>query len=103
MTPEEFRVAGHALIDWIADHRQRVERLPVAPTVKPGEVAAALAPHAPESAEPFGDVLADLERVVVPGVTQTQSPHFYGWFPSNAALASVLGDLASSGLGALGI
>jgi aromatic-L-amino-acid decarboxylase len=103
MTPEEFRAAGHLLVDWIADHRARVADLPVAARVKPGEVAAGLAEHAPEAPEPFGAVLADLEQVVVPGVTQTQSPHFFGWFPSNASLASVLGDVASSGLGALGI
>jgi aromatic-L-amino-acid decarboxylase len=103
MTPEEFRAAGHQLVDWIADHRLRVPDLPVGARVKPGEVAAGLARHAPEAPEPFADVLADLERVVVPGVTQTQSPHFFGWFPSNASLASVLGDVASSGIGALGI
>src|SRR3712207_3592894 len=103
MTPEEFRLAGHALVDWIADHRARVRDLPVQAQVKPGQVAAGLAPSAPSAPERFDAVLADLDRVVVPGVTQTQSPHFFGWFPSNASLASVLGDLASSGLGALGI
>ena len=103
MTPEEFRAAAHILVDWIADHRARVADLPVAARVKPGDVAAGLAPHAPEGPEPFAAVLADLEQVIVPGVTQTQSPNFFGWFPSNAAPASVLGDLASSGLAALGI
>jgi len=103
MTPEEFRAAGHELIDWIADHRARIADLPVAAAVAPGEVAAALARRAPEHPEPFAAVLADLDRVVVPGVTQTQSPHFYGWFPANSALSSVLGDIASGGIGALGI
>lgn len=103
MTPEEFRAAGHQLIDWIADHRSRVPDLPVAAQVRPGEVRGALPPHAPTEPEPFADVLADLDRVVVPGVTQTQHPGFYGWFPSNASLASVLGDIASGGVGALGI
>jgi len=103
VTPEEFRVAAHVLVDWIADHRARIADLPVAARVAPGEVAAALPAQAPERPEPFAAVLADLERVVVPGVTQTQSPHFFGWFPSNASAASVLGDLASSGLAALGI
>ena len=103
MTPEEFRSAGHLLVDWIADHRARVPDLPVAARVKPGDVAAALAERAPETPEPVEAVLADLEDVVVHGITQTQSPHFFGWFPSNASLASVLGDIASSGLGALGI
>jgi aromatic-L-amino-acid decarboxylase len=103
MTPEEFRAAGHELIDWIAEYRLRIPDLPVGAQVKPGEVAAGLARHAPDEPEPFAEVLADLELVVVPGVTQTQSPHFFGWFPSNASLASVLGDVASSGIAALGI
>lgn len=103
MTPEEFRTAAHALVDWIADHRARVPDLPVQAQVKPGEVAAGLARHAPQEPETFADVLADLDRVVVPGVTQTNHPMFYGWFPSNASLASVLGDFASSGVAALGI
>ncbi|HYY11782.1 MAG TPA: pyridoxal-dependent decarboxylase [Kineosporiaceae bacterium] len=103
MTPEEFRAAAHELVDWIADHRARIPDLPVGARVAPGEVAAGMAPHAPETPEPFRAVLADVEHVVVPGITQVVSPHYYGWFPSNSSLASVLGDIASSGLGALGI
>jgi aromatic-L-amino-acid decarboxylase len=103
MGPEEFRAAGHELIDWIADYRARIPQLPVQAQVGPGEVAGKLPGRAPEEAEPFGRVLADLESVVVPGVTQIQHPGFFGWFPSNASLGSVLGDLAASGLGALGI
>src|SRR6201987_1746939 len=103
MGPEEFRAAGHELIDWIADYRARIPLLPVQAQVEPGEVAGQLPTHAPEKAEPFSRVLADLDAVVVPGVTQVQHPRYFGWFPSNASLASVLGDLATSGLGALGI
>src|SRR5580698_8733087 len=103
MGPDEFRAAGHELIDWIADYRARIPELPVQAQVGPGEVAGKLASRAPEHGEPFGQVLADLEDIVVPGVTQVQHPRYFGWFPSNASLASVLGDLASSGLGALGI
>src|SRR6266704_705099 len=103
MGPEEFRAAGHELIDWIADYRARITQLPVQARVGPGEVAGKLPDRAPEQPEPFGQVLADLEDIVVPGVTQVQHPRYFGWFPSNASLASVLGDLATGGLGALGI
>jgi aromatic-L-amino-acid/L-tryptophan decarboxylase len=103
MGPEEFRAAGHELIDWIADYRTRIPELPVQARVAPGEVARKLPGQAPDEAEPFGRVLADLEEVVVPGVTQVQHPRYFGWFPSNATLSSVLGDLAASGIGALGI
>ena len=103
MTPEEFRQAGHALIDWIADYRADLERRPVRAQVKPGDVrksfdaAAPAAPLTPEA------LLSQLEERIVPGITQVQHPMHYGWFPSNASLASTLGDIASSGLGTLGI
>ncbi len=103
MDPEEFRAAAHVLVDWIADHRAAAETRRVAPLVAPGEVADALPTAAPEHPEPFAAVVADLDRVVVPGLLDVQHPMHFGWFPSNVALASVLGDLASGGLGALGI
>lgn len=103
MTPEEFRAAAHQLIDWVADHRERVAGLPVESRVAPGQVRDTLAAHAPEDPEPLADVIADLERIVVPGITHTNHPGFYGWFPSNASLASVLGDIVSGGLAGLGI
>lgn len=103
MTPEEFRAAGHALIDWIADHRERIPDLPVAAQVDPGQVAHALSTTAPAGGEGIEALLADLDAVIVPGVTQTQHPAFFGWFPSNASLSSVLGDIASGGVAALGI
>ena len=103
MGPEEFRAAGHELIDWIADYRARIPELPVQAQVDPGEVAGQLPKNAPEEAEPFARLLADLDAIVVPGVTQVQHPRYFGWFPSNATLSSALGDLATAGLGALGI
>jgi aromatic-L-amino-acid decarboxylase len=103
MTPEEFRKAGHELIDWISDYRQRIDQLPVRAQVEPGEVSGKLPSVPPVAPESFESVLSDLESVVVPGITQVQHPMHFGWFPSNASLASVLGDIASSGLGTLGI
>jgi aromatic-L-amino-acid decarboxylase len=103
MTPEQFREMGHQLIDWIADYRQSIPALPVRAQVVPGEISAALPAAPPERKEAFSALLDDLDTVIVPGVTQVQHPMHFGWFPSNAALASVLGDIASSGLGTLGI
>lgn len=103
MTPEEFRRAGHELVDWIADYRQRIESLPVRAQVAPGEVRANMPLTPPDEPVAFDALLADLERVVVPGITQVQHPMHFGWFPSNASLSAVLGDIACAGLGTLGI
>lgn len=103
MTPEEFRAAAHELVDWIADRRIDLEARPVRPQVEPGEVAARLPTQAPTETVEAATVLADLDALVAPGITEVQHPMHFGWFPSNASLASILGDFASSGLGSLGI
>lgn len=103
MTPEEFRRHGHALIDWIADYRSAQESRRVMSASAPGAVRAQLPAQPPEAPEPFEALLADLDSVVLPGLTLWQHPRFFGYFPANGLYASVLGDLASTGLGVLGL
>ena len=103
MTPEEFRRHGHELVDWVADHMARVAELPVQPDVAPGEIRARLPPAAPEDPEPFEALLRDLDAIVVPGITQWQSPGWFAYFPSNSSPPSVLAELASAALGAQGM
>ena len=103
MTPEQFRRHGHEVVDWIADYWARVGSLPVRSQVSPGDVRAGLPDRAPEQAEPFSAVLADLDRVVMPGITHWQHPGFFGYFPANTSGPSVLGDLVSAGLGVQGM
>jgi aromatic-L-amino-acid decarboxylase len=103
LSSEEFRRAGYALVDWIAAYHERVGTLPVMAQVEPGAVRAALPVSPPETAEPFEAILADIDRVVVPGLTHWQSPSFFGFFPANGSAPAVLGDLLSSGLGVQGM
>ena len=103
MTPEEFRKYGHAVVDWIADYRARLESLPVMAQTAPGDVKARLPSSPPDAPEPFEAILADLDRVVVPGLSHWQHPRFFGYFPANSLLASVLGDYVSTGLGVIGL
>src|SRR5262245_59390223 len=103
MTPEEFRTQGHRLIDWIADYRAGLHERPVMATTRPGEVRVGLSAAPPEQPEGFEAVFRDLESVLRPGLTLWQHPSFFGYFPSNADLASVLGDYLSTGLGVLGL
>ena len=103
MTADEFRRCGHELVDWIADYRSRVEDLPVLSQSKPGELRAALPEHAPEKGESFDDILADIDRLIVPGITHWQSPNFFAYFPSNSSEPAVLGELLSAGLGVQGM
>lgn len=103
MTPDEFRHYGHKLIDWIADYRGSLANRPVMSAVEPGQVVSALPTEPPAAPEPFDSVLADLETIILPALTLWQHPRFFGYFPANSSLSSVLGDLLSTGLGVLGL
>jgi aromatic-L-amino-acid decarboxylase len=103
MNAEEFRAAGHQVIDWIADYRARVETMPVMARTGPGDVKKQLPAAPPDAPEPFEAIMRDLDALIVPALSHWQHPRFFGYFPSNGSLASVLGDYVSTGLGVLGL
>jgi aromatic-L-amino-acid/L-tryptophan decarboxylase len=103
MSPDDFRRHGHEVIDWIADYYSRIESFPVLSPAKPGEIRESLPASAPLKGEQFGDILNDVEKLILPGVTHWQSPNFFAFFPSNASGPAILGDLLSSGLGVQGM
>ena len=98
-----FRRAGHALIDWIADYREQIEQREVAHLPPPGSIRAAMPAHAPERGEAIAEILADLDRVVMPGIVHWQHPGWFAYFPANSSYESILGELASAGLGVQGM
>jgi aromatic-L-amino-acid decarboxylase len=103
MSPDEFRRHGHTVVDWIADYYARIESFPVLSRAEPGQIRASLPAEAPTKGEPFPAILADIEKLILPGITHWQSPNFYAFFPSNASGPAILGDLLSSGLGVQGM
>jgi len=103
MTPEEFRHYGYTVVDWIANYYEKVESYPVVSQVKPGEIRAALPIEPPENGETFENILGDMDRIIIPGITHWQSPNFFAFFPANASGPAILGDLLSSGLGVQGM
>ena len=98
-----FRRAGHALIDWIAEYREHVGERAVAHLPQPGAIRALLPTHAPEHGEAMDTILKDLDRVVMPGIVHWQHPGWFAYFPANSSYESILGELASAGLGVQGM
>lgn len=98
MTPDEFRRYGHQAIDWVADFLAHVERYPVLPPVKPGELTDTLPAHGPEKGEPMEAILADFERLIVPSCTQWNHPGFLGYFANSATPEGILGELLAAAL-----
>jgi aromatic-L-amino-acid decarboxylase len=103
MTPDEFRKHGRAVVDWIADYTARIESYPVLSRAEPGQVRASLPSNPPPKGESFEAILADVEKLILPGITHWQSPNFFAFFPANASGPAILGDLLSSGLGVQGM
>ncbi len=103
MSAKEFRKQGKAMIDWIADYYEKVEQFPVMSQAKPGDIRAMLPTSAPQEGEHYQQVMSDVEKIILPGITHWQSPNFFAFFPANSSGPSVLGDLLSSGLGVQGM
>jgi len=104
MSPEEFRAHGRRVVDWIAQYWEKLPTLPVLSQVAPGQVRSSFPAHPPRSGSGSLDaMMADLDSLILPGLTHWQHPAFMAYFPANASGPSVLGDLLSSGLGVQGM
>ena len=97
-SPEKFRRQLHELADWIADFRQHIGSLRVAPNDKPGAILAALPSEPPEEGEPFQEILGDIDRVIVPGMVHWSHPMFLGYFGWTTTAPAILGEMITAPL-----
>ena len=93
-----FREDGAAALEWAARYLEQVSELPVLAQVRPGEVRRALPPSPPEEGEPFAAVLRDLDEILLPAMTNWQSPRFFGYFAISAAEPAILAELLAATL-----
>ena len=98
MDAASFRKQGHELVEWIAGYLEHPERYPVLARVEPGEITAALPTEAPEEPESFDAIMADFERVLVPGLTHWNHPGFLAYFATTGSPPGILADFLSSAL-----
>src|SRR5947199_4836476 len=96
--PEQFRRQLHELADWIADFRENIEALRVAPDDKPGAIGARLAKHPPEEGERFEKILSDINRLIIPGMAHWSHPMFLGYFGWTTTAPGILGEIISAPL-----
>ena len=96
--PGIFRKQLHELVDWIADFRQNIGSLRVAPNDKPGAIRAQLPARAPEEGESFEKILADVDRLIVPGMTHWSHPMFLGYFGWTTTAPGILGEILTAPL-----
>ena len=95
---DDFRRAGHEIVDWIAGYLENPRDFPVLPDMQPGVLARRLPRSAPEKGEPMDSILEDFHKLVVPAVTHWNHPRFMAYFPSSASPPGVLGEMLAAAL-----
>lgn len=102
MDSQEFRKRGKELVDFIADHMDSISARHPRTAVHPGFLAPQLPTVAPEEAETWEAVMADVERLIVPSMTEWRHPNFHGFYPCGWSFASMCGEVLANGLGGVG-
>jgi aromatic-L-amino-acid decarboxylase len=96
MDKEEFRRFGHELIDWIADYFENIEDRPVLAQIEPGDLKAQLPTAPPEKGEAMEQIIADVDRLIVPALTHWSHPSFFAYFATSTSAPGIFGELLSA-------
>ncbi len=99
----DLRSDGASALEWVAAYLERVREFPVLSRARPGELRAALPPSPPDEPEPFGAVLDDLDRILLPALTHWQSPRYFAYFANTSSEPGILAELLAAGLNQVGI
>uniref|UniRef100_A0A5S6PZM6 Aromatic-L-amino-acid decarboxylase n=1 Tax=Trichuris muris TaxID=70415 RepID=A0A5S6PZM6_TRIMR len=102
MDAEEFRKWGKFMIDYVADYWSTLRTRKPYAGVKPGYLRQLVPRNAPDKGESWESIFADLENVIMEGITHWHHPCFFAYFPTGNSYPSVIGDILSSGIAALG-
>jgi len=100
LDPGAFRSEAHRLVDWISRYLEGAERYPVLSRVRPGEIRDALPASPPAGPEPLEAILADVDRIVVPGLTHWNHPGFFAYFANSSPGPAVLAEALAAAFNA---
>ncbi|XP_064648973.1 aromatic-L-amino-acid decarboxylase-like [Lineus longissimus] len=102
MDAEEFRKRGKEMVDYVADYLENIQERRVFPTVEPGYLHHLIPDHAPDTPDKWDEVMADVERVIMPGVTHWHHPQFHAYFPTAQSYPAICADMLSDAIGCIG-
>src|SRR6476469_6554303 len=96
MSKEDFRRFGHELVDWVAEYLEHVEDLPVLAQIEPGDLKAQLPIAPPQKGERMEQIIADVDRLIVPALTHWSHPSFFAYFATSTSAPGIFGELLSA-------
>jgi aromatic-L-amino-acid/L-tryptophan decarboxylase len=96
MPPSDFRKLGYELIDRIAGYFENIEQFPVLSQIEPGWLKDNLPKSAPEKGEDFARILLDVDRLILPAVTNWNHPNFHGLFSTSTSSVGVFGEMLAA-------
>lgn len=102
MDVEEFRVRGKEMIDYICQYATELGNKRVTPDVEPGYLKKMIPNEAPMEPEEWDNIMEDVDKKIMPGVTHWQHPRFHAYFPSGNSYPSILADMLSDAIGCIG-
>ncbi|XP_035971119.1 aromatic-L-amino-acid decarboxylase [Halichoerus grypus] len=102
MNSSEFRRRGKEMVDFVADYLEGIEGRQVYPDVEPGYLRPLIPTTAPEEPDTFEDILNDVEKIIMPGVTHWHNPYFFAYFPTANSYPALLADILCGAIGCIG-
>jgi aromatic-L-amino-acid decarboxylase len=98
MQTNDFRKAGHYLIDYIADYLANVSGKTLFPDIDPLYLYNLFDEPIPETGKPLDEVQKELEEKLMPYVTHVNHPGYMGLITPSPNPAGILADLLASAL-----
>uniref|UniRef100_A0A8D1NF48 Aromatic-L-amino-acid decarboxylase n=1 Tax=Sus scrofa TaxID=9823 RepID=A0A8D1NF48_PIG len=102
MNASDFRRRGKEMVDYMADYLEGIEGRQVYPDVQPGYLRPLIPATAPQEPDTFEDILQDVEKIIMPGVTHWHSPYFFAYFPTASSYPAMLADMLCGAIGCIG-
>ncbi|XP_014230247.1 aromatic-L-amino-acid decarboxylase [Trichogramma pretiosum] len=102
MDPNEFKDFSKDMTSFIVNYLENIRERRVLPTVEPGYMKPLLPEEAPQKAEDWQNIMNDLERVIMPGVTHWHSPKFHAYFPTAQSYPAIVADMLSGAIACIG-
>ncbi|VDN12552.1 unnamed protein product [Dibothriocephalus latus] len=99
---EGMRVQCTRAVQMSADYLQGIAKHRVFPQVEPGYLRPLLPQAPPSEPEPWDRIFGDVDKLLIPGATHWNHPHFHAYFVIANSYPALCADIISAAIGGMG-